>query len=66
MKDIAAEAGVSVQTVFSQGGKAALLLACVDRAVVGDDEEVPLPAASCSVGWSSRPTGRPSLPPGGT
>jgi AcrR family transcriptional regulator len=41
MKDVAAEAGVSVQTVFGQGGKAALLLACVDRAVVGDDEEVP-------------------------
>src|SRR3954462_15609335 len=42
MKDVAAAAGVSVQTVFGQGTKAALLLACVDRAVVGDDEEVPL------------------------
>src|SRR4051794_40804960 len=42
MKDVAAEAGVSVQTVFGQGSKAALLLACVDRAVVGDDEAVPL------------------------
>jgi AcrR family transcriptional regulator len=42
MKDIAAQAGVSVQTVFGQGGKASLLLACVDRAVVGDDEERPL------------------------
>jgi AcrR family transcriptional regulator len=42
MKDVAAEAGVSVQTVFGQGGKAALLLACVDRAVVGDDEQAPL------------------------
>src|SRR3954449_8004364 len=42
MKDVAAQAGVSVQTVFGQGSKAALLLACVDRAVVGDDEEVPL------------------------
>jgi AcrR family transcriptional regulator len=42
MKDVAAEAGVSVQTVFGQGSKAALLLACVDRAVVGDDEESPL------------------------
>src|SRR3954464_10099987 len=42
MKDVAAAAGVSVQTVFGQGSKAALLLACVDRAVVGDDEEVPL------------------------
>jgi AcrR family transcriptional regulator len=42
MKDVAAEAGVSVQTVFGQGSKASLLLACVDRAVVGDDEAVPL------------------------
>src|SRR3954449_2775669 len=42
MKDVAAEAGVSVQTVFGQGSKAALLLACVDRALVGDDETVPL------------------------
>jgi len=42
MKDIAATAGVSVQTVFAQGSKASMLLACVDRAVVGDDEEVPL------------------------
>jgi AcrR family transcriptional regulator len=41
MKDVAAEAGVSVQTVFGQGSKATLLLACVDRAVVGDDEAVP-------------------------
>ena len=42
MKDVAAAAGVSVQTVFGQGSKAALLLACVDRAVVGDDESAPL------------------------
>src|SRR4051794_28277823 len=42
MKDVAAAAGVSVPTVFAQGGKAALLLACVDRAVVGDDEQAPL------------------------
>jgi AcrR family transcriptional regulator len=42
MKDVAAAAGVSVQTVFGQGSKAALLLACVDRAVVGDDEQAPL------------------------
>src|SRR3954469_11367995 len=42
MRDIAAAAGVSVQTVFGQGGKSALLLACVDRAVVGDDESAPL------------------------
>jgi AcrR family transcriptional regulator len=42
MKDVAEAAGVSAQTVFGQGSKAALLLACVDRAVVGDDEAVPL------------------------
>src|SRR3954469_21798331 len=41
MRDVATEAGVSVQTVFGQGSKASLLLACVDRAVVGDDEGVP-------------------------
>ena len=44
MKDVADAAGVSVQTVFGQGSKAALLLGCVDRAVVGDDEEVALAA----------------------
>ena len=42
MKDVADAAGVAVQTVFAQGSKAALLLACVDRALVGDDEQVPL------------------------
>lgn len=41
MKAIAAEAGTSVETVHAQGGKAALLLACVDRALGGDDD-VPL------------------------
>ena len=42
MKDVAAAAGVSVQTVFGLGSKASLLLSCVDRAVVGDDEQAPL------------------------
>jgi AcrR family transcriptional regulator len=42
MRDVADAAGVSVQTVFAQGSKASLLLACVDRAVVGDDESAPL------------------------
>jgi AcrR family transcriptional regulator len=41
MRDVAARAEVSVQTVFGQGSKASLLLACADRAVVGDDEAVP-------------------------
>ncbi len=49
MRDVAAEAGVSVPTVFAHGGKAALLLGCVDRAVVGDDEEVPLAARTLFV-----------------
>jgi AcrR family transcriptional regulator len=40
MRDVATRAEVSVQTVFGQGSKASLLLACVDRAVVGDDEAV--------------------------
>ena len=42
MKAIAAEAGTSVETVYAQGSKAALLLACVDRALAGDDDDVPL------------------------
>ncbi|MFF5225360.1 TetR/AcrR family transcriptional regulator [Dactylosporangium sp. NPDC000521] len=36
MKAIAAHAGVSAQTVFAHGGKAALLLAAVDRSIAGD------------------------------
>jgi AcrR family transcriptional regulator len=44
MRDVAGAAGVSVQTVFGQGSKASLLLACVDRAGVGDDEQVALAA----------------------
>lgn len=42
MKDIAARAGVSVETVYAQGGKASLMLAAVDRALTGDDETVPV------------------------
>jgi len=42
MKVIAGEAGTSVETVYAQGSKAALLLACVDRALAGDDEDMPL------------------------
>jgi AcrR family transcriptional regulator len=42
MKAIATEAGTSVETVYAQGSKAALLLACVDRALGGDDDDVPL------------------------
>ncbi|MFD2093479.1 TetR/AcrR family transcriptional regulator [Blastococcus deserti] len=42
MRDIAQAAGVAPQTVFAQGSKAALLLACVDRTLAGDDEARPL------------------------
>jgi AcrR family transcriptional regulator len=42
MKDVARTAGVSVETVYAQGSKAALLLAVVDRTLAGDDEPVAL------------------------
>ncbi|WP_285579367.1 TetR/AcrR family transcriptional regulator [Herbidospora sp. NBRC 101105] len=42
MKDVAARAGVSVETVYGQGGKASLLLAAVDRTLAGDDTPVPV------------------------
>jgi AcrR family transcriptional regulator len=42
MKGVAAEAGTSVETVYAQGSKTALLLTCVDHALGGDDEDVPL------------------------
>lgn len=42
MKAIAGAAGTSVETVYAQGSKASLLLACVDRALTGDDDDVPM------------------------
>lgn len=43
VRDVAEEAGVSVETVYSHfGGKTDLLMAAVDYAVVGDAAEVPL------------------------
>jgi AcrR family transcriptional regulator len=42
MKGIAGAAGTSVETVYAQGSKSALLLAAVDRALGGDDEDVAL------------------------
>ncbi|GAB1817226.1 TetR family transcriptional regulator [Herbidospora sp. RD11066] len=42
MKDIAARASVSVETVYGQGGKASLLLAAIDRTLVGDDAPEPV------------------------
>jgi AcrR family transcriptional regulator len=44
LEDVAKEAGVSRATIFtSVGGKADLLKAAYDVAIVGDDEPVPLP-----------------------
>ena len=40
MADIAQRAGVSAPTVYATGSKAALLKACIDRALAGDDEPV--------------------------
>ncbi len=42
IEEIAAEAGVSRATVFSVGGKPALLKLAQDVAIVGDDEPIPL------------------------
>ena len=43
VRDIAGEAGVSVETVYATlGGKVALLTAALDGAVAGDDEPIPL------------------------
>lgn len=55
MRDVAAEAGVSLPTVFGLGSKPTLLLACVDRAVVGDDEAVPLAARTLFVRFAEAP-----------
>jgi AcrR family transcriptional regulator len=41
VQGIAEASGVAVETVYAQGSKASLLLACVDRALAGD-VEVPL------------------------
>jgi AcrR family transcriptional regulator len=43
MRDVAAAAGVSVETVYANfSSKAELLMAAIDVAVVGDDDLVPL------------------------
>ena len=42
MRAIAEASAVSVETVYAQGVKAELLLACVERALAGDDEPVAL------------------------
>jgi AcrR family transcriptional regulator len=48
MADIAAAAGVSVPTVHAAGTKAKLLKSCVDVALAGDDESVPVVARPLS------------------
>ena len=54
MREVAREAGVSVETVYAGfGSKSDLLMAAIDVAVVGDDEPVPPTGARCS---------RPSAP----
>jgi AcrR family transcriptional regulator len=55
MKAIAVEAGTSVETVYAQGSKAALLLTCVDRALGGDDEDVPLTERAAFTGALAQP-----------
>jgi hypothetical protein len=47
---------VSVETVYAQGSKQALLLACVDRALVGDDDAPPLADRPPVVDALARPT----------
>ena len=43
MRDVAAAAGVAIETVYASfRSKRELLTACIDRAVVADDEPVPL------------------------
>ena len=42
MAAIAETSAVSVETVYAQGSKAEILLACVERALTGDDEPVAL------------------------
>lgn len=57
VRDVAREAGVSVETVYANfGSKGDLLLAAIDVAVVGDDEPVPLDrrTAFTALGQGSR------------
>jgi AcrR family transcriptional regulator len=61
MKDIAAEAAVSVESVYAQGAKSALLLACVDRAIVGDDADQPLLERADMRGMLTAPDDRERL-----
>jgi AcrR family transcriptional regulator len=56
LEDVAAEAGVSRATIFtSVGGKADLLKAAYDVAIVGDDEPVPLPQRPWDIAVRNEP-----------
>jgi AcrR family transcriptional regulator len=56
LEDVAKEAGVSRATIFtSVGGKADLLKAAYDVAIVGDDEPVPLPQRPWAIAVRNEP-----------
>ncbi len=56
MDDIATGAGVGRATVFaSLGGKAAILRAAYDIAIVGDDEPIPLPQRPWAIAVRNEP-----------
>lgn len=56
MKAIAERAGVSVETVYAKGSKLALLLACLDLALAGDEEPVPMLERPAFVAALAAPT----------
>jgi AcrR family transcriptional regulator len=62
MKDIAAEAGVSVETVYGYfGTKAGLLKELLDVTVAGDDAPVPVPDRAPVQAIAAAPDGRTKL-----
>lgn len=62
LAEVAAAAGVAVQTVYKVfGSKPALLSALVDVMVAGDDEPVPLPARPFAVEIRALPDARAKL-----
>lgn len=61
MKAIANEAGTSVETVYAQGSKGALLLACIDRALGGDDADVPLTDREAFAAAFARPSAEATI-----
>lgn len=62
MSDVAARAGVAVQTVYSAvGGKAALVKVLLDEAIVGDDEPVAVADRPEILAVRAEPDGRRKL-----